>query len=433
MLTNVKTKMNSSDESRLLCKGQQTHSEITWECSRGAMLKVRGYKDSVIDFTSGILVANLGHGNPRILAALVKVFTSSLLHSYHYNTRFKENYLRLLHEFVSELFEDPTIYLTSSGTEATETALKLMLRSHRRTAPPSILSVKGNYHGRTMGAALMGGGSLYAEQWPNLSRYFPKIDFPYKWEVSNEDGANYFHSQISSLSDNQIESVCGIVFETFQGWCAGFYPESFVQAAVQFARTHRWIVTFDEMQSGFYRTGLKFGFQHYNIKPDLICIGKGMGGGVPLSGVIGERWIMDLALEGELSSTHSANPLCCAIGTAVIKQMSQKRFLSKLKENCNLFVELGCNIASAFHFLEKRSTFSGMVGALVFEDGISVKGAKIADIFCEETLSNGLLVIRTGRESVKLAPPLTIDKRRIIDAFNVIKKALLKINKDYYS
>ena len=84
-------------------------------------------------------------------------------------------------------------------------------------------------------------------------------------------------------------------------------------------------MTFDEMQSGFGRTGKKFGYQHYGVNPDLICIGKAMGGGVPVSGVLGKSKIMDLPEVGNMSSTHSANPLVCAAGIAVIEEIEKKK------------------------------------------------------------------------------------------------------------
>ena len=101
---------------------------------------------------------------------------------------------------------------------------------------------------------------------------------------------------------------------------------------MKFAKKNNILITFDEMQSGFARTGKNFGYQHYEVVPDLICTGKGMGGGVPLSGVIGRAEIMDLPEVGNMSSTHSANPLVCSAGMAVLEEIENNNLVSQTNE-----------------------------------------------------------------------------------------------------
>ena len=120
-----------------------------------------------------------------------------------------------------------------------------------------------------------------------------------------------------------------MILESFQGWGAIFYPKDFVKAAEKFCKENDIILTFDEMQAGFARTGKAFGFQHYEVSPDLICCGKGMGNGYPLSGVIGKKNIMDLPEIGNMSSTHSANPMACAIGLAVIEEIEKRKLIEE--------------------------------------------------------------------------------------------------------
>ena len=143
-----------------------------------------------------------------------------------------------------------------------------------------ILSILGNYHGRTMGSALMGNGGLFKEIWPDIDKSFPKINFPYTWTVSEDDGEDFLFNELNKLDDKTLDSLCGIIIETYQGWGACSYPKTFIKALRRYSKEKNIILAFDEMQAGFYRTGLKFGFEHYQIKPDIICIGKGMGGGV---------------------------------------------------------------------------------------------------------------------------------------------------------
>jgi 4-aminobutyrate aminotransferase-like enzyme len=127
------------------------------------------------------------------------------------------------------------------------------------------------------------------------------------------------------------------MLETFQGWGAVFYPNDFVKAIEKTCRQNDILLAFDEMQAGFGRTGKNFGYQHYGVQPDLIACGKGMGGGVPLSGVIGRAEIMDLPEVGNMSSTHSANPLVCAAGLAVIEELERRDLVESAKDKGNIF------------------------------------------------------------------------------------------------
>ena len=154
---------------------------------------------------------------------------------------------------------------------------------------PGIISFNGNYHGRTLGSFMMSGFEK-SKSWigyhdPNI--HF--IDFPYPWNVSEEQGEDFFINQLENLKKKGVNlktDIGGIMIETFQGWGALFYPKSFIKKLASFAKENDILTCFDEMQAGFFRTGKKFGFMHYEVNPDIICIGKGMGGGMPISGVL---------------------------------------------------------------------------------------------------------------------------------------------------
>ena len=120
------------------------------------------------------------------------------------------------------------------------------------------------------------------------------------------------------------------MIETFQGWGALFYPKGYIQKLSKICKKNDILISFDEIQAGFSRTGKNFGFQHYGIIPDLVCCGKGMGGGVPLSGVIGKKEILDLPDVGNMSSTNSANPISCSAGLAVFRRDRKKKPYHKI-------------------------------------------------------------------------------------------------------
>ena len=418
------------NNNNLLSKGLSPNLDVEWIGGKDEFLNIKGHEKKIIDFTSGILVNSIGYDNEILSNNLKNIISKGILHSYHYQTEIKETYLNSLRDFTSDLFHNPKFYLTSSGTEATETCLKLILRSGMKYQKErnKILTIEGNYQGRTMGAALMGNGNIYKNIFKSMDEYFPKIKFPYVWDVNEEEGENFFISQLNTIPDSIRETICGVLIETYQGWGACSYPKSFIKAIEKYCLNENIILAFDEMQAGFYRTGKKFGYQHYDVNPDMICIGKGMGGGLPLSGIVGIPEVMDLAVEGELSSTHSCNPISCSAGNTVIEIMSSDEFETNLKINSDLFVKEGKNLINKYTFLKKKSNFIGLVGALVFESRNISNSVKMANNFCEEALNEGVLVIKTGREAVKLSPSLLIKKENIIKAFNVFNKVLHNFN-----
>ena len=182
-----------------------------------------------------------------------------------------------------------------------------------------------------------------------------------------------------------------------------------------------------EMQSGFARTGYKFGYEYYGVKPDLICCGKGMGGGMPISGVIGKRAIMDLPEVGNMSSTHSGNPLMCAAGLAVLEEIESKNLVDESsKKGLVLERELSKLVSRFPSFL--RGTFGkGLIRSLIFNSTESRAAAFNASEFSELCFRAGLLVVHTGRESVKIGPPLTIPESAILEAVEVMEDVLRKL------
>ena len=124
------------------------------------------------------------------------------------------------------------------------------------------------------------------------------------------------------------DQVAGVITETFQGPTVAFMPPDYVQALAAWATAHRALLVFDEIQAGFGRTGRWFGFEHYGVEPDMICAGKGMTSCLPMSAVIGRGAVLDLAEHGEMSSTHTGNPLCCAAAIANIEAIRDDGLLA---------------------------------------------------------------------------------------------------------
>jgi 4-aminobutyrate aminotransferase-like enzyme len=218
------------------------------------------------------------------------------------------------------------------------------------------------------------------------------------------------------------------MLETFQGWGAVFYPKDFVQAIENFCRKNGILLAFDEMQAGFGRTGKKFGFQHYEVTPDLICTGKGMGGGVPLSGVIGRAEIMDLPEVGNMSSTHSANPLVCAAGLAVLEELESRNLVAEAERKGKLFREALESIQKQFPDRISWILGNGMIMAVLFQDPTTGKAdGPFTSRVAERCMQKGVLVVHTGRESIKLGPPLTITDKALLEGIAVLAESIAEV------
>ena len=379
-----------------------------------------------LDFTSTIFVANAGHGNKRILKALRDVLDKPLVHTYTYASIERIDYLEYLIENTPKQFEKA--FLLSAGTEATDAALKLMRLNGQKQGKRrgGIICFNGAYHGRTMGAQMMTGNN-YAKEWvgyqdPNIHH----LNFPYPWEVLNSK--DFFESEIEKLlKDKNLDpdkDLCGFMLETFQGWGAVFYPKEFVEVLMKFAKKYNMLVAFDEMQAGFGRTGRLFGYEHYEVEPDILCCGKGASSGLPLAIVLSSKEIMDLPNVGSMSSTHSANPLVCIAGHENLKAMLEDNLIDNSKNLGNIFHKRLNEIKNRYPNYLKYIFGKGLVAALIFIDENGKPLSSLCDKISEKAFQKGLLVVHTGRESIKLAPPLSITEEAMLEGVNVIEQCI---------
>ena len=408
-------------------RSMQGQMPIVWSKADGhSLYDLAGNK--FIDFTSTIFVTNIGHSNKNLIKNLKKTLDKKLLHSYAYLNENREKYLKKLVSFAGKNFEKA--FLMSAGTEATEAALKLM-RLHGQKIKKKklgIICIDGNWHGRTMGAQMMSGNKKQKEWIGYEDKNIHHIKFPYPWELEKISPKEFLKKNLDRLKKkvDLKNDICGFMLETFQGWGAIFYPKEFVQEISKLCKKQNILLTFDEMQAGFARTGKNFGYEHYDVEPDLICCGKGMGGGIAVSGVIGKKNIMDLPSVGEMSSTNSANPLACAAGMSVIDEINNKKILKKVNDNGKYLKkgleEIKNNNPKSIKYVMGK----GMIYALIFNTKIPDIGIMLKKV-CFGAMKNGLLVVYTGRESIKIGPPLTISKKAINEGLKVLNEQIQKV------
>lgn len=384
-----------------------------------------------IDFTSTIFVANVGHSNARVTAAMQDMMNAPIYSCYAYPNRKRAEYLQRLIEFAGQPFEKA--FLLSAGTEATEAALKLM-RMHGQKAGKrrrGIVCIEGNWHGRTMGAQMMS-SNLTQRDWIGFQDAdIHHIPFPYPWSLNDTSPEVFLEAGLERLASSGVNlqtDVCGFMLETFQGWGAIFYPKPFVQAIESVCREHNILLAFDEMQAGFGRTGRRFGFQHYEVTPDLIACGKGMGGGLPLSGVLGRAEVMDLPEIGNMSSTHSANPLVCAAGLAVIEELEERDLVNEAARKGELLFKGLTDLQRHFPNRIAGVLGRGLIAAVLFRNpDTGVADGSFTSRVAERCMQKGLLVVHTGRESIKIGPPLTITDEALLEGIDVLYEAIAEV------
>ena len=402
---------------------------IAWDKAKNFnIFDIAGNK--FIDFTSTIFVANIGHSNARLIKYIKLALSKNFLHSYAYINKIREKYIKKLILFAGKNFQKA--FLMSAGTEATEAALKLMRMHGQKQGKRKlgIICFEGNWHGRTMGAQMMS-GNIKQKEWigyqdPNIYH----LPFPYPWILKNNESEKFLIDSLKNIEKkiNLKKDICGVMIETFQGWGAIYYPKEYVKLLFKICKKNNILITFDEMQSGFARTGYKFGYEYYGVKPDLICCGKGMGGGIPISGVIGKKNIMDLPEVGNMSSTHSANPLACYAGLAVLDEIKKNKLVKKSDSLGKILFKKLNNIKKKLPTSVKAIQGKGLISAIIFNESIENINIKLKNVV-EGCLKEGLLVVYTGRESIKIGPPLTISSSALLEGLKILEKNILKFLK----
>lgn len=379
---------------------------LTWEKAVDFSV-YDGSGNKYIDLTSGIFVANAGHSNPHIKRALKRQIDSDQMFTYNYPTRIKQQLLKKLLEISPSYFNRVDLLMT--GSEAVDAAYKLMKFWAKRNKRRYIITFKGSYHGRGLSNDLICGSPSKAD-WSGVNDKDVKfLEFPY------EPGQAFDPSLLPPPGQ-----IAAFMLETFQGWGAWFYPPGYVNELYAFARKAGALVCFDEMQAGFYRLGPVYGYMTYGreIHPDLICVGKGISSSLPVAAVITRKDIAELDPSADLHGTHSGNPLCCAAAHANLEFLSSAAQIKRRAAAMKVFEREISALASAPGV--KRVNVRGMIAALILDN------AALADRIVLESIRNGVLPVRTKRNSVKIAPPLTIQPAAIKEAAEVLRAAISK-------
>ena len=425
-----------ADLDRYECRSMHGQYPIVWDRARDFQVWDR-FGNCWIDFTSTIFVTNSGHSNPLVNAAIRGMLDKDLLHSYTFATEIRARYLERLIGATPPQLEKA--FLLSSGTEAAECAIKL-LRMHGLTQGKKhggIVSFEDSMHGRTMGAQMLG-GNPGSRGWIGYEDpHIHRMPFPYPWTLGEKgrkvSGEDRFHADIGRLLSQGVDpasDLAGFILESYIGWGAVFFPDGYVSALFRWAREHGLAVVFDDIQGGFGRTGKLFAYQHYGVEPDMVLCGKGISSSLPLSAVIGHHSIMDLPDIGSMSSTHSANPLACAAGLANLEAIESMNLIREAARKGEILFrrlrELQAGTGGRIQYVLGK----GLVAALIVVDPDTRKpDPEIASRVCEKAMQKGLLLVHTGRESIKMGPPLTISDEALLEGLDVLEECFREVSR----
>ncbi|MFL2629816.1 MAG: aspartate aminotransferase family protein [Flavobacteriaceae bacterium] len=354
-----------------------------------------------LDFIAGISACPLGHRHPKIIKA-IKDQLNKYLHVMVYGEFALETTTDLAKEVIDLLPKNhQSIYFTNSGTEAIEGAIKLVKKATKKS---KIIAAKNSYHGSTYGSL-----SLLGRRKQKIG-YYPMMP-------------NIRFIKFNSNSDiNEIDNkTAGVILETIQGGAGFIIPKpGYLKKIKERCEKVGALLILDEIQPGFGRTGHFFAFEKYNISPDILVLGKGMGGGLPIGAFTSSKKHMRLFEKkprlGHIT-TFGGNPLVAAAALATIKEIKDTKLLDKISNKEYLFRKY------LIHEKIKKINGKGLMLALIFES------KEIANKLINECIKEGLLLfwLLWEKKAVRISPPLNIKNKEIKIGCDIIIKVLNRI------
>ncbi|MDU1004446.1 MAG: aspartate aminotransferase family protein [Clostridium butyricum] len=385
----------------------------------------------ILDFASGVAVCNIGHNHPKVVQA-AKEQIDKLVHGGH-NVVYYESYVKLAERLVQLTGGDTMVYFSNSGAEVNEGALKLAKFVTNR---PAIISFKGAFHGRTLATtSITTSNSKYRKNYEGLlpSIYFLEYPYLYRTPYEVKDGEEcpqrYF-TQFDELFHDIIDpySVAAIIMEPVQG--EGGYivpPKSFLQYARKICDKYGIMLIFDEVQTGFGRTGKLFAWENFDVKPDIFTCAKGIASGFPLGAIIAKKEIMEKWTAGSHGGTFGGNPVSCAAALATLDVLEDGAI-----ENGAI---MGKYLNEKLFNLKKEYSFIGDIRGIGLMQAMEiVKENKEPDVeltskIKEKALEKGLLLLTCGvyKNVIRFIAPTTVTKKEMDEAVEIIKNTLAEI------
>lgn len=362
-----------------------------------------------LDFVQGIAVNSLGHSHPR----LVKAINDQAKKLWHVSNAFTIlEGEELAKKLVKKTFADYVLF-QNSGAEATEAAIKAARRYFYSIGKPNknrILCIKNSFHGRTIAACYASGSKKMIEGFGPKVPGFDHIQF------------RNFEPRFPNIKNKIKKNTAAIMVETILGE-GGIkpIPDKCLKYLRKICNKKKILLILDEVQCGIGRSGDFFAFERSKVKPDIVPIAKGIGGGFPIGAVLMNKKVASGMTAGSHGSTFGGNPLAMKIGNTVLDIVSKKTFLGNVKKNSKYFHNKLKNLKEKFPKIIKDVRGRGfLIGLQLFKDQTN---------FIKQLTDNKLLTIRAAENVVRILPPLNVKKSEIDQALKIINKVCLIIEK----
>ena len=371
--------------------------KISFKKGKGSFLYATSGK-KYLDFVQGIAVNSLGHANSHLIRAI----NNQSKKLWHVSNAFMiPEGEKLAKQLINKTFAESVMF-QNSGTEATEAAIKVARRYFYSIGKPKknrILCVKNSFHGRTLAAIYASGSKKMTEG------FGPKVDGFDHFEFGNHE----------SLKKSITDKTAAIMVESIMGeggikvippWC--------LRELRKICTKKKILLILDEVQCGIGRSGKFFAFEYAGIKPDIVPIAKGIGGGFPLGAVLMTKKVAASMIPGTHGSTFGGNPLAMSVGSAVLNQVFKKGFLKNVRNLSKYFHSELNKIKNEYPKIIKEVRGVGLlIGLQLFNDQSK---------FIKQLIDNKLLTIRAAENTIRILPPLTVKKKEIDLAIKIIKK-----------
>ena len=382
----------------------------------------------LLDFTSGIGVTNTGHCHPKVVEA-IREQAGLFLHA-QANIVIHKPMLQLIEE-LRRVVPDPidSFFFSNSGAEALENAVKI---AKAVTGRQNVIVFNGSFHGRThVTMALTTSKTIYRAGFAPLPAGIYVSPFPYAFNLgmSEEEAGQYALEKLEYLLASQTapKETAAILIESVLG--EGGYvvpPASFMKGLREICDKHGIILIFDEVQSGFGRTGKWFAMEHFGVLPDIMTVAKGIASGMPLSGVFSRTEIMKKLDVGSIGGTYGGNAVACAAGVATIRAMREEKMLENAAER-------GIQLMTGLRKLQEEYPQIGdvrgkglMVGTEFIVDGSQAKAKPMVKEIIHKAEEKNLLLLSCGTYDniIRWIPPLNVTSEQINDGLKIFGEAL---------
>ena len=351
-----------------------------------------------LDCMGGYGVALVGHCNDRVVKAITSQ-TQDLItcHMSVYND-VRIDFLKKFSKIAPTNLQKT--FFTNSGTESVEAALKF---SRKYTGKPGVLALNGGYHGKTFGSLSVTYNEKYRKS------FLPLLDnmqfIPYSESNTISDIVTKSNNKIGTVIVEPIQGETGIIMP----------PSGFLKDIRNICNENGLVLIFDEIQSGLGRTGKMWAGQHWDVEPDIMCLAKGIAGGVPMGLTVMRSEILDCLKVGEHSSTFAGNPLACAAGSATIDSITEDKLVSNSEKMGRIFKSGLLEIKEKYKIVREVRGVGMMLGVEMRFD--------VKDILLDG-IKNGILLLYSGRNILRLLPPIVMKEEEVNKSLELIDKLI---------